>query len=105
MWSSLGTLGSIVLSDSELSFLGCFGSTVLGYVDTFVRFVLGVLLSRLPAGLESTNMSDSTVSAVCVFAREGMVGELVHVPGTLILWKEVFLTARSVVWVSCCISS
>ena len=84
-----------------LSFLGYFGSTVLGSVDPFVSGVL----SRVPVGLESANMSDLTASAVCVFAREGMVGELVYVPDTLILWKEVFLTARSVVWVSCCLSS
>ena len=103
--SSWWTLRSIVLLDPELSFLGCFGSTVLGSFDSFVWFVLGVLLSRVPVGLESINISDLTASAVCVFAREGIVGELGYVPDTLVLWKEVFSTARSGVWVLCCVSS
>ena len=105
VWSSLWTLRSIVLSDSELLFLGCFGSTVLGSFDPFVWFVSGVLLSRVPVGLESVNMSDLTASAVCVFAREGIVGELGYVPDAPSLWKEVFLAARSGVWVLCCVSS
>ena len=105
VWSSLGTLGSVVLSDSESSFLACFGSTVLGSFDPLVWFVSGVLLSRVPVGLESANVSDLTASAVCVFAREGIVGELGYVPDAPSLWKEVFLAARSGVWVLCCVSS
>ena len=51
VWSSLWTLRSIVLSDSELSFLRCFGSTGVGSFDSFDWFVLDVLLSRVPVGL------------------------------------------------------
>ena len=104
-WSSLGALRSAVLSDFELSFLVCFGSTVLGLFDFLVWFVSGVILSRVPVGVESSSVCDSTASAVCVFAREGIVGELGYVPDTPILWKEVFLAARSGVWVLCCVSS
>ena len=69
-WSSLGALRSAVLSDFELSFLICFGSTVLGLFDFLVWFVSGVSLSRVPVGLESANVCDSIASAVCVLVRE-----------------------------------
>ena len=86
--SSLGALRSAVLSDSELSFLVCFGSTVLGLFDFLVWFVSGVLLSRVPVGLESANVCDSTASAVCILVREG-----------------VCVTVRSGMRVLCCIPS
>ena len=105
VWSSLGTLGSVVLSDSESSFLGCFGSTVLGLFDFLVWFVSGVILSRVPVGVESSSVCDSTASAVCVFAREGSVGELGYVSDIPVLWQEVCVTARSGVRVLCCVSS
>ena len=69
-WSSLGALRSAVLSDFELSFLVCFGSTVLGLFDFLVWFVSGVSLSRVPVGLESADVCDSITSAVCVLVRE-----------------------------------
>ena len=103
--SLLGTLISVVLLDSGSSFLACFGLTVPGLFDSLVWSVSGTLLSRVPVGLESANVCDLTASAVCVFAREGIVGELGYVPDTLILWKEVCVTARSGVWVLCCVSS
>ena len=87
-WSSLGALRSAVLSDSELSFLVCFGSTVLGLFNFLVWFVSGVLLSRVPVGLESANVCDSTASEVCILVRE-----------------EVCVTVRSGMRVLCCIPS
>ena len=105
VWSSLWTLRSIVLSDSELSFLGCFGSTGVGSFDSFDWFVLGVLLSLVPMGLQSVNVGDLTMLAVCFFVSEGTVGESRYVPDTPILWKEVFLAACSGVLVLCCVSS
>ena len=105
VWSSLRTLRSVVLSDLVWSFLVCFGSTGLGLINPLVWFIPGFVLSRVPVGLESANVCDLTASAVCVFAREGIVGELRYVPDALIFWKEVFLTARSEVWVLCCSSS
>ena len=92
-------------SDSESSFDVCFGSTVLALFDSIAWFVPGMLLSRVPAGLDSVNMCDSTISAMYVFAGEGCVGGLGCVPGTRVLWKEVCETARSGMWVSYCVSS
>ena len=105
VWSSLRTLRSVVLSDSESSFLVCFGSTVLGLLNLLVWFIPGFVLSRVPVGLESVNVYDLTASAVCVFGREDVVGELRYVPDALIFWKEVFSAARSGVRVLCCSSS
>ena len=49
VWSS--SLRSIILLGSELSFLNCFGSTRVGFFDSFDWFVLGVLLFQVPVGL------------------------------------------------------
>ena len=98
-------LKSIMPSDSWSSFVTCSRSTILALFDSIVWFVSGVSLSRVPAGLESANICDSTVLAVCVFAGEVCMGKLECVPGTLVLWHEVCETARSGVWVSFCVSS
>ena len=96
-----------MLAGSESSSVVCFDPAVLALFGSIVWFVLGVLLSHVPVGLESVtvNKCDSTVLAICVFAREDCVGGLGCVPGTPVLWKEVCETACSGVGVSYCVFS